>query len=199
MDYDENGEPILPLLSDIIKIFRNEREQRQLQAPLTPLSAAQHNDNIINPVDTHVPLPRIRDENTLAPPATNESSVTDIPPHNNPSPFLVEDNTLTGREDAVPGGEDAITDTGRPRRNVGKYKDGPAKIWRLPIDGKSYKLAYLINISFDSIYPVPAISNKASRPSKYHPDKKITKTIPRRMLLPAGQMVSRIGLFLTPC
>jgi hypothetical protein len=73
-----------------------------------------------------VPLPRIRDEYTLAPPATNESSVTHIPPHNNPSPFPVEDNTVTGGEDAVPGGEDAVTDTGCPHRNVGTYKDGPA-------------------------------------------------------------------------
>jgi hypothetical protein len=87
----------------------------------------------------------------------------------------VEDNTVTGGEDAVPGGEDAVTDTGRPRQNVGTYKDGPAKIQRLPIDGESYKLAYLVDISFDSIYPVPAISNKASRPLKYYPDKKLQK------------------------
>jgi hypothetical protein len=127
MDYDKNGEPILPLLSNIMKTFRNKREQRQLQAPLTPLSAARRNDNIITPVDTHVPLPQIRDENTLAPPATNESSVTHIPPHNNLSSFPVEDNTVTGGEDAVPGGEDAVTDTGRPRWNVGTYKDGPDK------------------------------------------------------------------------
>jgi hypothetical protein len=36
MDYDKIGEPILPLLSDIIKTFRKEREQRHLQDTLTP-------------------------------------------------------------------------------------------------------------------------------------------------------------------
>ncbi len=36
MDYDEHREPKLPLLSDIIKTFREERKQRLLQEPITP-------------------------------------------------------------------------------------------------------------------------------------------------------------------
>jgi hypothetical protein len=87
----------------------------------------------------------------------------------------VENNAVTGGENDVPGGEEDVTDNGRPRPNVGTYKDGPAKIQRLPIDGESYKLAYLVDISFDSIYSVPAISNKASRSSNYHPDEKLQK------------------------
>jgi hypothetical protein len=87
----------------------------------------------------------------------------------------VENNAVTWGENDVPGGEEDVTDNGRPRRNVGTYKDGPTKIRRLPIDGESYKLAYLVDISFDSIYPVPAISNKASRSSNYHSDEKLQK------------------------
>jgi hypothetical protein len=62
---------------------------------------------------------------------------------------------------------------GHPCQNVGTFKDGPAKICRLPIDGKSYELAYNLNLSFDTIHPVPAISNRANRTSDYHPEQKI--------------------------
>ena len=61
----------------------------------------------------------------------------------------------------VQKGDDINVDKGRPRRNVGTYKDGPAKIRRLPIDGESYELAYTSHLSFDSLYPVPLITNKA--------------------------------------
>ena len=37
-----------------------------------------------------------------------------------------------------------VPPSSRPRRNVGSYKDGPAKIHRPPITGESYKLAYNI-------------------------------------------------------
>jgi hypothetical protein len=73
----------------------------------------------------------------------------------------------------LPGGDNVVVDNGRPQRNVGTYKDGPAKIRQLPIDGESYEFAYLLNLSFDAIYPVPAILNKASQTSKYHPEEKL--------------------------
>jgi hypothetical protein len=34
-----------------------------------------------------------------------------------------------------------LTAAGHPRQNVGTYKDGPAIIRRLPIDGESYKFS----------------------------------------------------------
>jgi hypothetical protein len=39
-------------------------------------------------------------------------------------------------------GANGFTSSGRPCRNVGTYKDGPAIIRRLPIDNESYELAY---------------------------------------------------------
>ncbi len=59
----------------------------------------------------------------------------------------MENNAVTGGENDVSGGEEDVIDNGRPRCNVGTYKDGPAKIWRLPIDGESYELVYLIDIT----------------------------------------------------
>jgi hypothetical protein len=126
------------LLSDIIKIFRKEREQRHLQDTLTPpLPAAPSDDIIITPLDTQAPLPSIRDENNLTPPFLNEFPVPQIPPHDNQFNLPVENNAVTGGENDVPRGEKDVTDNGRPRRNVGTYKDGPAKLRRLPIDGES--------------------------------------------------------------
>ncbi len=97
----------------------------------------------------------------------NHPSPTTTPPQSQNSPLL------------LPGGEQFIPNKdlmGRPPQNVGTYKDGPAKIHRLPrlpIDGESYELAYNLNLSFDAIHPVPAISNRANCTSEYHPEQKI--------------------------
>jgi hypothetical protein len=94
-----------------------------------------------------------------------------------PSLFMFPrgDNPVTGGVNAFPGGDTAVIDNGHPRRNVGTYKDGPTKIRRLPIDGKSYELAYPTDAPFSSLYPVPVISNTAGRPSNYHPKERLNK------------------------
>jgi hypothetical protein len=94
----------------------------------------------------------------------NHPSPTTTPPQSQNSPLL------------LPGGEQFIPNKelmGSPCQNVGTYKDGPAKIRRLPIDGESYELAYILNLSFDAIHPVPAISNRANCTFDYHPEQKI--------------------------
>ncbi len=117
-----------------------------------------------------------------------------VPPNQNQDPFLPvvprNDNDVTWGDvdhegnnavpgidtaNAVPGGDSAVAANGRPRRNIGSYKDGPAKIRRLPIDGESYELAYPTEAPFSCLYPVPAISNRAGRPSNYHPNEKMQK------------------------
>ena len=61
MDYDEHGEPKLPLLSDIIKTYREEQEQQPLQEPITPNSDVPHDDHIedqaVIQVQDPAPLP----------------------------------------------------------------------------------------------------------------------------------------------
>ncbi len=46
----------------------------------------------------------------------------------------------------------------RPQQNVGMYKDGPAIIQQLPIEGESYDLAFNSNIVNDWENPVPAVA-----------------------------------------
>jgi hypothetical protein len=172
MDYNDNGEPMLPKLSDIIKTFRDERNQRLQQVALPPLSEEhgydQVDNNILVPFDTQFHPPQ---DESHAPPAPNNPAIP-IPLS---STFSGGDNPVIGGDNAVPGGDTAVADNGRPCGNVGTYKDGPAKIRRLPIDGESYELAYLVDVSFNSIYPIPAITNKACRLLNYHPEEKLQK------------------------
>ncbi len=57
---------------------------------------------------------------------------------------------------------------GRPTcQNVDTYKDGPAVICRLPIDGESYDFSFSNKLVQDWEHPVPAVSNRG-RTSGYH-------------------------------
>ncbi len=61
---------------------------------------------------------------------------------------------------------------GQPRQNVGTYKDGPAIIYCLPIDGESYDLTFSAMIVSKYAHPVPAVSNWG-RFTDYHPHQKL--------------------------
>jgi hypothetical protein len=52
------------------------------------------------------------------------------------------DNPNTG----VGQGETVVDVEAHPKRNVGTYKDGPAKIRRLHIEGEEYEFAFNINV-----------------------------------------------------
>ena len=65
-----------------------------------------------------------------------------------------------------------MTATGRPRRNVGTFKDGPAKIRCLPNNGESYDLTFSATVFDEYAHPVPAVSNRG-RFTDYHPTQKL--------------------------
>jgi hypothetical protein len=73
----------------------------------------------------------------------------------------------------VPIGNDH-SKTGRPRRNVGNYKQGPAKIRRLPIVGEEYDFSFLVISEWDQ--QVPIIANRGNVQMKYHPQQRIQKS-----------------------
>ena len=80
----------------------------------SPPLAVPHKTTILNEVSGGARFPKI---------VTNDVAL------------LGENAAPGGAEIAVSGGATDIHKSGRPRRNVGTYKDGPAKICRLPIDG----------------------------------------------------------------
>jgi hypothetical protein len=61
------------------------------------------------------------------------------------------------------------------KRNVGTYKDGPAKIRRLPIDGEEYEFAFNVNVISDWEQPVPAVLNTCHVPKRFHAQHKLQK------------------------
>ncbi len=65
-----------------------------------------------------------------------------------------------------------LTAAGRPRQNVGTYKDGPAIICHLPINGESYDLTFSATIISKYAHPVLAVSNQ-DHFTDYHPHQKL--------------------------
>ncbi len=55
--------------------------------------------------------------------------------------------------------------TGRPRRNVGTYKQGPAKIRRLPIVVEEYDFSFSVISEWDQLVPITA--NRGNVQTKY--------------------------------
>ena len=74
------------------------------------------------------------------------------------------DNPTTG----VSEGGTVIDIDACPKRNVGTYKDGPAIICCLPIDGEEYEFAFNLNVISDWEKPVPAVSNSRHLPKSFH-------------------------------
>jgi hypothetical protein len=114
---------------------------------------------------THVPRGDQEEHQLLLPPPgvpTVASPETHVPGGDNP-------HTVVGNSESI---DDVET---RPRRNVGTYKDGPAKIRRLPIDGEEYEFGFNVNVISNWERPVPAVSNSRHVPKSFHAQHKLQK------------------------
>ncbi len=67
-----------------------------------------------------------------------------------------------------------LSASGQPQRNVGNYKQGPAKIRRLPIDGEQYDISFSVISEWDQLIPV--VVNRANVHTKYHLQQRLHKT-----------------------
>ncbi len=198
IDYNENDQPILLPLSDIIRASREERITQPRPEPITPVDfnpifdeqygnnkdafpdKHQHNPDDINPV----PGEALNDMTQADPlhamnipggAPTTIPTKADIPflrpipiPGGDTCNFPTGEN-INGNENQ---GDNGFTSSGRPHQNVGTYKDSPAITRCLPIDNESYELAYDATLSNVCFHPVPAISNQG-RFNAYHPQQKI--------------------------
>jgi hypothetical protein len=102
MDYDEHGEPKLPLLSDIIKTFREEREQWPLQEPITPNFDVPHDDHIEDQAVIQVqdPVPLLPTQEEFQDIPVRRETIIPIQAQENP--FILS------------GGDNVVVDNGRP-------------------------------------------------------------------------------------
>jgi hypothetical protein len=185
IDYDKNDLPILPSLSDLIKEYSKAKANQKENEPTISVE--------FEPVDNNAYQP----PNPLESPSKNPIiPTTPVNQHANQPPFPSTDLP----QNIVPGGDDNETiplqenkatggvetpnndnwqveapndnTSGRPRRNnVGTYKDGPAIIRRLPIEGESYDFSFS-NVINEWEHPVPAVANRG-RTTEYHPNQRI--------------------------
>ena len=67
-----------------------------------------------------------------------------------------------------------LSETGRPRRNVGNYRQGPAKIRRLPIEGEQYDFSFSVFSDWER--PMSVSANRSNIQANYHPQQRVNKS-----------------------
>jgi len=160
-DFDDDGNQILPQYGDLIKDYIKAKAKREFAEP----SGLEHESafDINAHQDDH------QGTQPIFPPPLFPLDVDTI--HGTQAPG--GDNPTTG----VGEGETVIDVDAHPKRNVGtyKYKDGPAIIRRLPIDGEEYEFAFNVHVISDWEKPVPVVSNSRHLPKSFHAQNKIQK------------------------
>ena len=183
IDYDDNDNPILPPLTDIIKSYARTKTDQQVFLPTRPLDSNTscspapntfERDPWIDSPDILVEHPPHESFHDVPhPPITETEGAQNVDPEgvaeriNAPT-----DNLGLFHDDGSPPALPPI----RPRRNVGTYKDGPARIRKFPIDGESYDFTFNVDIVNDWEYPISSVKNKGRITTSYHPNKKISKS-----------------------
>ncbi len=150
MDYNENNCPILPPLSDIIKAYSDVKAKQATYAPITRTDFIRDGFNFdpdgFQP-ENPGPLPLAAVPSLIQnPPTTNPSA---SPTHNNLPQMIVPggvaldhlNKEIVSIQDALDTEVEKLKEStanplpiaaeerqGRPWRNVGTYKDGPAII-----------------------------------------------------------------------
>ena len=164
VDYDDDGNAILPLLSELIKNFSKAKTKPQEFQPLPrfePTSKPATNEKPMNQL-VNPPLPTYRipnHENGFQEIATPGGATEDYAPETDPVTPAAAAAKPYANEPINPAAAAATnpSNSGRPRRNVGTYKDGPATIRKFPIEGESYDFAF--NIISNWEHPVPVEAN----------------------------------------
>ncbi len=184
VNYDINDQPILPLLSDIIKLYSKAKAD---QPNFEPGHSLDFDGIMVN--NASVPPPHhelLQDGQEEIPLQSQATSQATLPPTLHPVP-RGDFNVPFVPVMPVPGGVDNastvdriviglpvqdLTAAGRHQKNVGTYKDGPAIICCLPINRASYDLTFSATIVSKYAHPVPAVLNQGCF-TDYHPHQKL--------------------------
>ena len=166
--FDGDGNPILPTYGDLIKDYITAKSKREFTEP-----SGLHREPAFDDYGHH-------DDHQVFDGYGTHDDHQDIQPVFPPHLSTLDVDTLHGTQ--VPGGDNPIANgdhsgneavaatEARPRRNVGTYKDGPAKIRRLPIDGEEYEFAFNVNVISDWEQPVPAVLNSVMYQKAFTPN-----------------------------
>jgi hypothetical protein len=177
VDYDENGKPILPPLTLIFTPDNITHENN----PISPWDLGDGgNKGDMNPDLEPERVPQADDvkgvTNTeagmlLQPVLVPEGDMTSTSAHDETLLHSIPPTSLNSHSDVKNSQSLAPT---RPRRNVGTYKQGPAKICKYPIDGQEYDFSLSVISNWEN--PVPVTANRANVQTKYHPKQRLNKS-----------------------
>jgi hypothetical protein len=162
VDYDIDDRPILPSLSQLIKDY-NEAKEAKKNAPTNLIDF-----DSLPPQPANPPMPNLELSSTTPTPTPTQQynppveriilPKNPVLEGNNNGAVIFQENTASGGVNTPSDNIPQTTTTGRPRRhNVGTYRDGPAIIRRLPIDGESYDFSFSNELVNEWEHPVPVL------------------------------------------
>ena len=158
IDYDDNDNPILPPMSDIIKTYQEEKVNQPLFEPIDA-----YNGDVYDGVDETINLHNDNDAGLHVPGGVFENASSEVVP----VPGGATPEHIVPAEGAT---ADHVADDGlqhtstRPRRSIGTYKQGPAMIQKFPIYGESYDFSFFSDANA-----------KPHQQTKYHPWQNLSK------------------------
>ena len=177
VDYDDNDNPILPPLTDIIKSYARAKADQQDSHGVTgsdddsiwmgsPIGNSEGDTAHDGFADNYHP-PILDSEGVTI---DDPDGVTEGVNASNPE-GVIEGVNASNVQNALP----PVNPNARPRQNVGTYKEGPANIRKFPINGESYDFSFNVNIINEWEHPISSVKNKGRAATGYHPQQKISK------------------------
>jgi hypothetical protein len=201
VNYDINDQLILPLLLDNTQLYSKTKAD---QPNFEPGHSIDFDGIAVNDASVPPPHHELLQEGHAVTPLQSQATGQAAPPPTLPVPkgdFDVPSvpvmpvprgvnntSTVDGIVIGLPV-QDMLA-AGQPRQNVGTYKDGPAIICCLPINGESYNLTFSATIVSKYTHPVPAFLNRGHF-TDYHPYQKTSAVFPCGMLFATRAMVCR--------
>jgi hypothetical protein len=179
VDYDNSGNAILPPLTSVFQ-----QDDVVTEIALTspwhlnddrfPRAVPSSDHQVAQPVNDFVPEGVA--PNTFE--CNNDSEGE--PPHPVSVPEGVShDNPMQPDHSLViepPGmiDESGLSATGRPCQNVGNYKQGPAKIRRLLVEGEQYDFSFLVISEWEQ--PRSVSKNRSNNQANFYPTQRVNKS-----------------------
>jgi hypothetical protein len=177
VDYNENGNAILPPLTSLFKPDNSDDE-------ITPTSPWMAPTNTSHLVSEGAPVGETLGNNkaNIVPEGAAQDTQSTTPG----DPINVTPEGDVSHSNSIPEGatldsstplfldniaDNELSDTGQPRWNVGNYKQGPAIIRRLPIKGEQYDFSFSVISDWEK--PISVSTNRAQAQINYHPKQRV--------------------------
>jgi hypothetical protein len=175
VDFDDNRNQIIPMMSDLIKAYSEEKRKRTISKEMQAIEREgrgyDNNDHgYQDKIQAAVPPPT---QHPL-PPQPAVPQITPMVVESEASEEAPQETEISGG--ANPNHNRSVDNVStRPRQNVGTYKEGPAIVQKLPMNGEEYEFAFNIDVINKWEQPIPVVSNTRHITKDFHPNQKLQK------------------------